>query len=450
MPENSNYVGNKRKRSDTSQQEDLTAKLTGKLHHHVREVRKAAKKAKAFEVQKTVKKLKGLRSKTPDSPEVAALEEQLDLLKKCDHEPFADTALKTKIHKDKMLSENEHLTAAAAEELASNLVVPAAPGSNLAKVQGRLLSSKLIAVEVAAIIEALKSTISPEPRKGKERAIEEEAAEEVDGEEQEDEDAAVRPVKKSKLAQSNAEDGANDAEEDSDASSRVAAFSDEEGVDDAGWESGSIHEGSDDEDEGSEEDEDHDTDESEDESDAEPSTTSRKPSKPAPKLATPADKTSKAKQKSTADAKPGTSTFLPSLAVGYTRGDSDASDVSDGEDDAPKKNRRGQRARRAIWEKKFGRNANHVKKQQEIMAKGPRDNGWPRQNRAAPQDRSGTRQRPYPTSAKESQPPPGAPPPTTNGRKEEKALHPSWEAKRRLKEKQNPSIVAPQGKKIVF
>lgn len=31
-------------------------------HHHAREVRKAAKKAKTFEVQKTVKKLKGLRS----------------------------------------------------------------------------------------------------------------------------------------------------------------------------------------------------------------------------------------------------------------------------------------------------------------------------------------------------------------------------------------------------
>lgn len=36
------------------------------------------------------------------------------------------------------------------------------------------------------------------------------------------------------------------------------------------------------------------------------------------------------------------------------------------------------------------------------------------------------------------------------GQKEEKPLHPSWAAKKMLKEKQNPSIVAPQGKKIVF
>lgn len=33
---------------------------------------------------------------------------------------------------------------------------------------------------------------------------------------------------------------------------------------------------------------------------------------------------------------------------------------------------------------------------------------------------------------------------------EDKPLHPSWEAKRKMKEKQNPSIVPAQGKKIVF
>lgn len=49
------------------------------------------------------------------------------------------------------------------------------------------------------------------------------------------------------------------------------------------------------------------------------------------------------------------STFLPSLAVGYTRGDSSASDWSgdEGENDTkvdpnPRKNRRGQRARKAL------------------------------------------------------------------------------------------------------
>jgi hypothetical protein len=56
----------------------------------------------------------------------------------------------------------------------------------------------------------------------------------------------------------------------------------------------------------------------------------------------------KAKAKTTASA--AQSTFLPSLSVGYTRGDSPDSAWSDGEQvaDGPlKKNRRGQRARRA-------------------------------------------------------------------------------------------------------
>jgi hypothetical protein len=50
--------------------------------------------------------------------------------------------------------------------------------------------------------------------------------------------------------------------------------------------------------------------------------------------------------------KKGASTFLPSLQIGFTRGDSDASDWSDAEKDINKvdtvrKNRRGQRARKA-------------------------------------------------------------------------------------------------------
>jgi hypothetical protein len=67
-------------------------------HHHLKEVRKAVKKAKTFEIQKLVKKLKGLRfvacSRSTDfcvltvyrrkgeaSQEIADLEAQLDLLK---------------------------------------------------------------------------------------------------------------------------------------------------------------------------------------------------------------------------------------------------------------------------------------------------------------------------------------------------------------------------------
>ncbi|KAF2965333.1 hypothetical protein GQX73_g8215 [Xylaria multiplex] len=65
----------------------------------------------------------------------------------------------------------------------------------------------------------------------------------------------------------------------------------------------------------------------------------------------------------------GNSAFLPSLMGGYVSGSESASDV----DVAPptRKNRRGQRARQAIWEKKYGEKAKHHQKE-----KDPRDSGW--------------------------------------------------------------------------
>ncbi|KAI1473024.1 Bud-site selection protein [Daldinia caldariorum] len=69
----------------------------------------------------------------------------------------------------------------------------------------------------------------------------------------------------------------------------------------------------------------------------------------------------------------GNSAFLPTLMGGYISGsESEASDL----DLAPaRKNRRGQRARQAIWEKKYKEKAKHVQKQQE-KAKVGRDQGW--------------------------------------------------------------------------
>ncbi|KAI0966151.1 Bud-site selection protein [Xylaria arbuscula] len=65
----------------------------------------------------------------------------------------------------------------------------------------------------------------------------------------------------------------------------------------------------------------------------------------------------------------GNSTFLPSLMGGYISGSESASDV----DVAPaaRKNRRGQKARQAIWEKKFGEKAKHLYKEKDA-----RSSGW--------------------------------------------------------------------------
>ncbi|KAI0539058.1 Bud-site selection protein [Xylaria digitata] len=85
-------------------------------------------------------------------------------------------------------------------------------------------------------------------------------------------------------------------------------------------------------------------------------------------LAPPTKKT-KVKAVKPASFNTGSSAFLPSLMGGYVSGSESASDV----DVAPptRKNRRGQRARQAIWEKKYGEKAKHHQKEKE-----PRDSGW--------------------------------------------------------------------------
>ena len=257
------------------------------------------------------------------------------LHQKCDPEPFANTALRTKIHKDKLLSADGRITAAIAQELSSNLLVPAAPGSNEAKVQGRLLSSKIIATEVANVVEALREVILPELKK--EKGQDEEYGNESDDEAEGH--RGVRPVPTNKKAKLRTASEGDQSDQESVAASRVQASDDEE-VDDAGWESGSIHGSSSAESEGSD-DEDSFSEVSGDEQSPRPSASSgpdRKASSSNKAAKSQPDKPKKA----------GESTFLPSLAVGFTRGDSDASDFSDDDADvAPKKNRRGQRARRA-------------------------------------------------------------------------------------------------------
>ena len=146
---------------------------------------------------------------------------------------------------------------------------------------------------------------------------------------------------------------------------------------------------------------------------------------------------------------------IPVLNYGYVSGSSDAESVSS-IDVKPRKNRRGQQERRAIWEKKFGKNANHVKRQETS-----RDHGWdakrgalgssgnkeiqhhghmPRTSQAQTQFNKANRiSREKPREVR-------------NGGKtiSEAPLHPSWEAARKAKEKPGPKLLPFQGKKLVF
>lgn len=170
------------------------------------------------------------------------------------------------------------------------------------------------------------------------------------------------------------------------------------------------------------------------------------------------DKKKRAAKAALKTARPGDSTFLPTLMGGYISGSESASDI-----DAPPKKRRGQRARQAIWEKKYGAKAKHLQKE---AANGGRDAGWDMKRGAVGPDDQG--RKPWkkggraPAGAggrggysqgrergananQESRP---APPPKPVKKDNEGPLHPSWEARKKAKEQQKGATFA--GSKIVF
>ena len=166
---------------------------------------------------------------------------------------------------------------------------------------------------------------------------------------------------------------------------------------------------------------------------------------------------SRTKITKTSSLTPKSTTFLPSLMMGgYWSGSESAEDdnVSQWE---TRKNRRGQQARRALWEKKFGRNASHLKKQAN-----DRNQGWdPRKGASDGKDIRGKRGRGRGGSSMRSndrretekivRSGANSDPIKTRERKSklvEGPLHPSWVAAKKAKEAK--ATVAFQGNKVVF
>lgn len=145
------------------------------------------------------------------------------------------------------------------------------------------------------------------------------------------------------------------------------------------------------------------------------------------------------------------SSFVPSLTMGgYISGSG-----SDMEDEpvnvAPRKNRRGQRARQQIWEKKYGTGALHLQKQD-------RNQGWDAKRGATNGPTRGERKKlgrggkPAGNSrgkGRGSESAKGTSAPKKPRRDDTGPLHPSWEAAKRAKEKKSEPVVF-QGKKISF
>lgn len=149
--------------------------------------------------------------------------------------------------------------------------------------------------------------------------------------------------------------------------------------------------------------------------------------------------------------KPTKSAFVPSLSMaGYWSG-SESEPEDDDVDVAPRKNRRGQRARQLIAEKKFGKSAKHLQKEGAV-SRNDRNQGWDPKRGAT--DGSGPRGRGRPSRpGKSAQTMNGSEagvskPPPKKHRDDSGPLHPSWEAAKKAKEAKATAPFA--GKRVTF
>lgn len=161
-----------------------------------------------------------------------------------------------------------------------------------------------------------------------------------------------------------------------------------------------------------------------------------------------------------------TAKFMPSLTMGgYVEGSD--SDPEPFDDQPQRKNRRGQRARQAIWEKKFGKGAKHLQKDAAKTGKGAgpgkRDEGWDPKRGAhsgstAPskgykprwqQDREQRKRSGEDAASGGNAMELGPRKASKKLSHEPQGLHPSWEAAKRVKE-QKQQGASFSGRKMVF
>ncbi len=121
------------------------------------------------------------------------------------------------------------------KELEGNLVIPAAPGTALAKIQSRLLSSKILATQVTASMNSLKILLNPALKQRDTADIKPDAA-----------PLAQSPDRPSKMRKGSAASHDPPAQRKSDEPAKLAEDIEEDDADsdasgdDAGWESGSV------------------------------------------------------------------------------------------------------------------------------------------------------------------------------------------------------------------
>ncbi|CAO1631794.1 unnamed protein product [Sympodiomycopsis kandeliae] len=522
-------------------------KIRKRMHYAVRQMTQKAKQARKFEIQRLVKRMKSC-----PQAEKSKLESELGCLKSIKLQNIACSALIAKLGKAKLIPRGgnaaSYKTPAAQAESMGIEEWPTMAGvwsegslsdawtapqqadngstSEESKVKARLLSHKLLAEESARLVEVLsrlagREKVVVKTEETKTKAGQQEEERQWSGSEDEEE------VDGDELLEADSESENDEQELDEEAiQQRIEQLGDMDQ-----WDALVAK--------GSEEEDDEDKSDSESDSEAEDSEESKPISKrkrersPSPARAKTQQKQKKSKREestassdsdsesesesgseSESESESDSSHFLPSLSHGFITHslrtkdddfsggeDSDSSAIdSDVEDkiqgkskgsqksSTRRKNRMGQRARKALWEKKFGKNANHVKlklksKDKEGGSNGYKplrrgrdgkvipefkapevvDSGWkkfPVNNKesAKPlpqQSTNSTQARRVKYSVAPDRPIPQQQPTTKTPTAASQEMHPSWIAKQKQKEKED--LIARSlsggggaGKKVTF
>ncbi|GAA93887.1 uncharacterized protein L969DRAFT_84666 [Mixia osmundae IAM 14324] len=397
----------------------LSAKL---VHLEATELVRASKRAAKLEHVKVLRKLKEARAQGDNANEqaIAELEELARCIKAIDHTRIANFGLERMLRSDVELI--AHPTVLAHIKTKTSKEDKMDPTTPQGKAQGRVLATKTVQQAIKDARKKLRSQADLAPLPGDSEPPKKRAA-----------PAPSEPAsiyKKRKLSASPQIATATGAATPSEAERSDERSMSEAVEDDTGFES---------------------------ESDIESS------------VKLPSAKPGKAKQIRS-------SAFLPSLSAGFTAGDGDSpgsfDDNGDRREEVPRRNRRGQQARRAIWEAKFGENAKHIQAQREKeAAEQPRlrpgrysrhqdDQQRPRIV-GAPGQRTQQRLQVQPTQRAPAQPEgrrrwdSSSMDPSTGKKVNEDvaaSMHPSWAAKRMAAAKASTGVAggAFTGKKIVF
>ncbi|WVN90443.1 uncharacterized protein L203_105679 [Cryptococcus depauperatus CBS 7841] len=425
------------------------------------------KQAKTFETRRLIKKLKFIRSKGKDEAELTDLESQLKALHDIRLYNLGQSHLLIKLRKHPLLK--QHTLPVSIYSLLKPSIDTDChenkPSIVMMKAENRLCSAKFVAEKVKHVVSWIlgeegsklvvekKASISNSGSKSKTKGSNEESQ----SEEQEDDDGGF-----SRSIIDNS---------DGDKSSDDEQYQQTHAAEAAGWESGSVSESDPpDKDELQTDSDSHF--ESNDSNAADILQPKRsKISEPSSKSiietrakAPKNEKNPKLKQELVSENSKNfaSSIFLPSLSAGFTRGDDGDSDPDldedpngiAGKDKGVRKNRRGQRARQAIWEKKYGKSAKHVVKAREGEKEKERIAQEKDEAKARSRD-SGWGQRGKPSHVGVSNHASSAwkpkPEPEQNASQEsKKTLHPSWEAARLRKQKMGAIPTNVKAQKVIF